>query len=93
MKCFPVAAHLHVHNASEILFFFLRSVSILGYEVFIQNSHNCVPDVLHSFVSTAPQILLFVCTISLHRYKHRHGQKVNTLQGRRKGFPKDYETP
>lgn len=74
-----------------LFFFFFSSVSILGYEILIKNSHN----ILHPwcFVPTAPQLYLSACTISLCTSKHRRGQKVNTLQGRRKGFPKGYEPP
>lgn len=43
MKCFPVAAQLHIHNAPEILFFFfLRSVSILGYDFYTEFTQHPV---------------------------------------------------
>lgn len=67
--------------------FSFSSVSILGYEALIQNSYN----ILHPwcFVPTAPQ--LYACSVSLCTFTYRRGQKVNTLQGRRKGLPKGYE--
>ena len=97
VKCFPMPAHLHIPNASEILLEILLFFKICIYSwrwgfctEFTQHPASLM--FLHGFVSPAPQLLLSMCTI-LHSSKHRHGQKVNTLQGRRKGFPKSYEPP